>query len=456
MHPSDAAFWRDMNRTPSPEPRPPPVTALEFLLATPAGKPLLHYSQPTSRPRQSLSALCAAVTAFQATSHNRVRTITTPHHTLLTYADPPFHAVLLTPSRNTPHSLLRALLRAALSVLYASLSAAFRPHLTARPHIDPSATTPLTPPLLVAALRHASAHPLPHLCLSPPALAAPQLPNILHQLHRSHLNIRHVLLVTALPPHPQRLIAHSTQSSAPLTSLDLLLLLAVPDPPLLYLQSDSFSLRMRVTTRRIALRLHPDHVHSFHEAVGGSNWRPQWHGQAAHVVSLLAVHAPSENPTAFLDAAEHRLDRSAAAFYIAVSLETSLSLSHIPPTSHPARSSLCAIIVIANSRIIATNSSFDPRFAVPIHRALSKPYTDSDWRTMEAKSDRLLIVIYRSRYLLCFELNVPLSAAVHFSKHTLLPWLMLPKNQSRFVSSRHRVLIHPRTPLSGFLSPFDS
>jgi hypothetical protein len=323
----DDGFWRVQHTVPAltVATAPKPMPYVELLVASPAGKPVLHFIHgllpaagartevPYDRPNLEVQSLCAASAAFAGVAPE-VRSIITPGGVVFFASTHALHVTAAAADPTFPVPVLASLARLAVAFLALCLSANLVVTLTARPNFD---LAPHIAPFrshLDTLLSHALAHPLPYASLSPPSLPCPTSPSsradivdiVRCALAQPPALATHALLVTASPPFPRKLIAVAAPSAAPLTPLDTLILASLPpaDPSdsiglpatsclsrssRVYLQSTGHSQASVVSMTAVDLRLNPDDYDTFQAAVGGRDWRPEWESAGGDVVWVIVV-----------------------------------------------------------------------------------------------------------------------------------------------------------------------
>lgn len=288
-------------------PRPPP-TPLNLLISTPSGKPLFHYSHPHPTPLQATLTLAAAVSVFQQTTSVRcidfgVRILFYPHGS--------YHVVIV----GGGHQIVERCLVAVKSLL----SCWAEKHLAEGRHIN---LTEVQESILCNAIEQILTYPFPYLTRCIPVLPTNQDRTRLFSNVTIPSNT-HLVITTASPPHPRRLIYSLTALSYD----DLTLILSLPPPradstppslPKIYLPSTAYKTSFHVTIHSMELRLHPDHYDYFHRRVG-ENWQPEWNMGGGHIIWLIFL---SRDPSPrIVDTVIEQLDRSRGTTDVILSME---------------------------------------------------------------------------------------------------------------------------------------
>lgn len=498
----DALFWHRMNHK-SPEhdlphmtstPRRPRIPLLELHVSTSAGKPLLHFNYNPAAPDANTSssqyarssALCATAVAYQAATNNAVRVVRAPSGVLVSLVIDQFHITVSSKSRQTSPQLLLALARISVAILYTTLSTGFSAFLASHANADVAHHTRPAQKMLQTILLDAITYPLPYTLLKPVSLPCPMSPGsrsaVSHILRRA-LNrcppMAHALIFSASPPYPRRIIATVSPSNAQLSPIDTLFLMTIPPlraddtlrtPERLYLQSDDFSRASEVFLRLVQLRLDPDDYEIFRNAVGGSEWRPEWNGSSSDSVWVMGVARKGCDKNIgrdFLDCVEDSLDRASASRDVMVSMERPWTLKEIKVSIETEiRQNTKAVLLLEQRRIIGTMDSFgldigaciietlmqwdgNQRDVDPIHALRSKNFI-----VVNFPCQKLRIVLWQRRFVVVFSDCISNERALRVCEKIYVPWLK--RFASCLVPEQERATIPPRTPLAGILSPFHS
>lgn len=468
---SSAHDLPEMSSTPL-QPATPP---LELIICTRAGKPLAHYAYPpslTPRPFHSILTLAALTVAFHAQNH--ISDITTASGRIVFALHKCFLVTAFSQDTHCPIDLLRALLRAALTAVYSTLSRAIISHLQTFPNADTSTLNPRVIPLLNALLLDVITHPLPHILQKPVTLPVPVSanPNPIAPMLRSALlkfsSITHALVITASAPFPRCLVAVAAPANCQLTAPDILTLINLPPlradakwqtPTTLFLHSVGFRVAYNTYARSVELRLDPDHYESFKNAVGGADWRPEWTSAGSDIVWILALSTQrSDQPEQFLDFVERRLDRSRAARDVIISMEKPWIVDNIHGVAD-VRRYIKGVVLIHNHRIVGTLGAFTHENGIAmlrnvLKRKLASHERAARWKAVHSAQLGLQAVCFEERYLMTVSDCVPLQKIIHVMESAVVPWLK--KFTEYLLPEQDRVTVQPATPLSGFLAPFDS
>eukprot|EP00178_Gracilaria_changii_P005420 TRINITY_DN188_c0_g1_i7.p1 TRINITY_DN188_c0_g1~~TRINITY_DN188_c0_g1_i7.p1 ORF type:complete len:485 (+),score=46.00 TRINITY_DN188_c0_g1_i7:4404-5858(+) len=479
----EESFWTRMNHASSAHdlpqlsatPKAPATLPIELLICTYAGKPLTHFAFPPNLPRrplQSLVTLSATLVAFQA--QNEVRDVTSSEGRLVSVVHNCFHAMAFTHDSSFPIPLLRTLVRSALTIVYSTLSSAIIAHLHTFPNADTSNLTPLVSPLLDTVLVDVITHPLPHVIQKAASLPAPvpSMRSPVAPLLRSALckfpTITHALVMTACAPFPRRLISVAHPANFQLSDADLLTVMSIPPyranakceiPNSLFLQTGGFRTPFKAHARSFELRLDPDDYEAFKEAVGGSEWRPEWTSAGGDVVWLLALSTPaSDEGDKFLDHVEDILDRSTAARDLMISMEKRWSLDDIEGIAD-VKHHIKGVVLINRHRIVGTIGAFTHANGVAMMRCLLQPgelgvERSQTWTSVHLARVQLRALCWEKRYIVCTEDCMSLPDVIGMMQDKIVPWLK--KFTDSLVPDQDRITVQPATPLSGLFSPFDS
>ncbi|CAN8068385.1 unnamed protein product [Agarophyton chilense] len=460
----------------SATPKAPVIAPLEIVICTHAGKPLANYTFPhelPQRPLQSLGTLSAALVAFQA--QNAVRDVTSPNGRAVLVVHKCFHATAFTQDPRFPVTLLRTLVRSALTTVYSTLSSAIISHLYSFPNTDTRNLTSIVTPLLYTVLLDVITYPLPHVIQKPVTLPAPvstvrtPIAPLLHSALIKFSSMTHALVMTACAPFPRRLVSVAHPANFQLSDADLLTVMSIPPyrvdaeceiPERLFLHAGGFRTPCRLFTRSFELRLDPDDYEIFKEAVGGSEWRPEWTcAGSGDVVWLIALSTPmSDEGDLFLDYVEHLLDRSTAARDLMISMEKAWTLDDIDGIGS-VKHHIKGIVLIDEHRIVGTIGAFAHANGVGMIRCLLQPgelgvERSANWTAVHLAHEKLRAVCWGKRYIVCADDAMTVQEVVSLMQEKIIPWV------KRFTESltpgQDRVTVQPATPLSGMLSPFDS
>ncbi|KAI0567132.1 hypothetical protein FGB62_4g434 [Gracilaria domingensis] len=459
----------------SATPKAPAIPPIEVIICTQAGKPLAHFTFPPDLPRrplQSLITLSATLVAFQA--QNDVRDITTPDGRLVSVIHKCFHAIAFTHDVRFPIPLLRTLVRSALTIVYTTLSSAIIAHLEAFPNADTSNLTPMVTPLLNTVLVDVITHPLPHVTQKLVSLPAPvtsmrsPVAPLLHSALVKFPSISHALVMTACAPFPRRLVSVAHPANFQLSDADLLTVMSIPPyrtnakcevPSSLFLHTGGFRTPFKAYARAFELRLDPDDYEAFKEAVGGSEWRPEWTSAGGDTVWLVALSTPSSDEgDRFLDHVEQLLDRSTAARDLMISMERRWTLDDIYGIAD-VKQHIRGIVLINEHRIVGTIGAFTHANGIAMVHCLLQPgevgvERSQHWTAVYLDHLNLRALCWEKRYIVCTEVCMSVQDVVRVMQGIIVPWLK--KFTDSLVPDQDRITVQPATPLSGLLSPFDS
>lgn len=496
----DTHFWTRMNRSDSAAdlphmaavPRPPPdLPSIELIVATPAGKPLLHFSyacdnaaaHAPSRPRQQLVSLSAACVAFQGATRDAVHSVASPAGVFVSMHVQSFHIVASSSDRSTPIHFLIALVRLAVASLNAVLSASFADVLLSRPNTDAGRILDEVDAFLQTVLLNAITYPVPYAFVSAATLPCPTAPRSRSRVTRilrdilaeSPLTTTHALLFTASPPLPRLLIAAASTANHQLTPLDILLLTCFaphdtdkqpPEVQRVFLQTYGFRRASYVSLRNVHLRLDPDDFDTFKSAVGGTSWRPEWGSAGGDVVWILVVsRGPRDVRDAantFLDTVENKLDRSTAVRDVMIAMERPWTLRDLPETMRLSDvAAVRAMLLFDKSRVAGALGSFTHHVGLAVIKAIFQPTEqrqahsrDEDLYSTHCTRSNLIVVVWRRSIVVCIDDSMSRQRALAVCAHQIVPWLQ--KCLRSLLPQHERVTVPHPTPLAHLLSPFDS
>jgi hypothetical protein len=486
---------------------PRPMPFVEVLVATPAGKPVVHFTRghargapgaPFARPAAQGRSLAAALVAFSAVAPD-VRCVTTPAGVMFFASTHSLHVAAASADPAFPQPVLASLARLAVAFLAATLSANLvatlrdRPHFDVAPHLAPSL------PHLCSLLSRALAHPLPYAALAPPALPCPTTPgsrSALCDLLRDAVAtsppaVSHALLVTASAPFPRKLITAAAPSSAPLTPLDVLVLTSMlpgeagrpgvpdegeatkrppPPPPRIFLQSTSHAVPYVLAAAPVELRLRSEDFEAFEAAVGGGAWRPEWGPSGGDVVWAVALAKASGGrpsagaASACVAAIGLALGSSRASRDLIVAMERPWIVGDVPGLRSDAAllDAVKGIVVLSPDRCAATVGACDGELGMALSHALSTsgwaptasptPAAAPDvWRVVD-RGRGLQVFGYRRRVLVAVALSTPEKVARTMFTDSLMPWEV--RYRASLLSEFDRVALPARTMFGHLLAPF--
>lgn len=483
--------------TPSPHPMP----GVEVLVATPAGKPVAHYTHGQARPLAQQLSLAAACAAYAAVAPD-VRCVRTPAGVVFFAATHSLHVAAAAADPAFPEPVLAALARLAVAFLAAVLSANLVTTLRERPHVDVAPHLEPTLPHLYTLLDRALTHPLPYAALVPPSLPCPTAPGsrcALGQLLRQAVDdssacVSHALLVTASAPFPRKLVTIAAPSAAPLTPLDLLVLTSMlPEengdarrrdgrgveegveggaalPPRLFLQSTSHSTPYTMVAERVELRLRSEDYEVFEAAVGSGEWRPEWGASGGDVVWAVALAKTGRSrhaDRAALDCVVRvagALDASRASRDLIVAMERPWTVRDLPTLrrDEPLQRAVRGIVVLSRDRCAATLGACDHALGLAFAHALSA----SGWAAPAAEDARrrtevwrvvdrargVQILGYRRRLLVAVDVQTSEKVATTMFVDSLMPWEA--RYRASLLSEFDRVPLPARTMFGHLLAPF--
>lgn len=466
---------------------------IEIFIATAAGKPLYHFAyknanaqsgsgnekgatQAQGRPAPSITTLSAALTAFQSKTNNRVSVIRTNSASLLFHIHDTFHIALLSRQQPAPLLFQQALLRMALAAIQTALSASLSEYLRERPNARPSFKA--AEPLLNSVLLEALTHPLPYALQKPIALPSrtqptnrQQLSELLRDILQTHSNLKHALLFTVGPPYPVQIVSSVSPSNMALTQLDTLLLGAYPHTAVgekgqdYFPQASAFRCGVKVFSRLLHMRLHPDHHDAFKRAVGESDWRPEWTRSPPHTLRIMALGHGSA--TQFFDDVESALDRALMMTQILMCLEKPFEIEQFG-----VRDAMAVFYLQDDKRLAATQNAFTYKISIAVLQALANARGSEKKRRDERRKFKndgvtdhrglvlgipqwdLRVVIWESRIAVCFKSCVDERNAVLMTRDVFVP--AMDRCALSIIPEYERALIHPKTPLSGLMAPFES
>ena len=326
----------------------------------------------------------------------------------------------------------------------------------------------------------AASHPVPFVLRTPLAVPSPSSPtpraNMLREcIHEAYGGISHVLLLTDAPPYPRRLVALAQRAELPLSKRDLLHVLNIPTclereetnqnnraewDGRLFLEGSAYSKRVRVSSRKIHLRLDPDHHDAFKRAVG-DRWRPAWGvdgGHILHVIVLADTTASTEMAEKILEDVEMRLDRSAEALDVIVGIERPLELVDIFPQTGQRINNTCiepgrgvtAVLFFERDRLMGTPAAFRRDSLIGISRVFGGNSRRVGSCEISVNGNSLLVC--RERRVFVWFDGVEVESAVKSVEMCVIPFLR--RHSHALVPLRDRVNVF-RTLLGDLLAPFD-
>lgn len=513
----------------APHPAPDPMPYVEVLVATPAGKPVLHYAHglapapapahtPFRRPPAEQRSLAAASVAYAAVASD-VRCVRTASGAVYFAATHQLHVVVAAADRAFPEPVLAALARLSVGFLAAVLSANLMTTLHDRPHVDVAPHLAPMLPRLYTLLDRALTHPLPYAALVPPSLPCPTSPGsrsalgdlLRDAIGRAPACVSHALLVTASAPFPRKLVTIAAPSAAPLTPLDLLILMSLlPDetdvrggstavsadtaakadessdatatsrdnsasslPARVFLQSTAHSTPYTFIAERVELRLKSDDYEMFEAAVGGSGWRPEWGASGGDVVWAVALaktsssqHAASHGRACVARIAT-ALDESRAARDLIVAMERPWTVRDVPQLRKDAAllRATRGIVVLSADRCAATVGACDHALGMAFALALSasgwaairpedrgvERRREDVWRVVDSARG-VQIIGHRRQLLVAFDVETAEKVARTMFVDSLVPWEA--RYRASLLSEFDRVLLPARTMFGHLLAPF--
>lgn len=487
-------------------PHPPPCSFVELLIASPAGKPVAHFthgharhdpSTPFTRAPAERAALAATAVAFAAVAPD-VRTISTPEGAVYFASTHSLHVAVVSAEPSLPESVLASLARLAVAFLTAVLSANLVTTLRDRPGFD--ITSHLDPfmPHLHSLLSRALAHPFPYAALAPVSLPCPTSPTSRSALgellgdavQKSSRTVTHALLVTACAPYPRKIVAVAEPSAAQLTPLDLLVLTSMlpdetsppsprvsapttPSPPLpsrYFLQTNGHAVPYAISFLAVELRLRPDDYESFEAIVGtGNNWRPEWGASGGDVVWAVVLANASRRGAEAEAAATSCAKLAAAALKISrasrdliIAMERPWFVSDVPALGVDTvmRQGVRGVVVLSQRRCAATVGACEGVLGAALAFGLER----SGWASLKATGSGnslwhvvdevrgFRVVGMKRRILVLVERSVGLTAALDCFVQSILPWE--ERYRASLLSGCDRTLLPSRTMFGSFLAPF--
>ncbi len=479
-HAGDEQFWERMNSrdvrldTPgmSNIERPPNTASYDVLVATAAGKPLYHYGHrprrdDAVRPFEQLVALSAACVAFVHATRGAVRTVTLRQGTAFFGRFHDIYVVASTTERNAPEDLLRTLAVTAVTAVYFLVSATFAAVLARRPGLDLGRRTDEVGVTAARIVRRALLYPMSlDAVLMQPNSHAPhalrRLGAVLASAQRQRRVVSHMIVFTACPPFPHRVLASASPVYHKLTPRDLFLISAllplnVKEHPMLpervYLQAYSYGRASLLTVRLVEPRLVD--AKSFMDSVGGDSWRPQWcadgGADSVWVVSVADLSLGTMEECRILGEAavsevEKKIDRSTLAKDMWVWMERPFKASDV-------YEGVLGIVAVREELLVATAGMLDYEFVLEAKKIRR---VDDDSRRWFCRRSELLdcwIVANEDTIVFVREME-SLEQCVEVCDAHVLPWLNA--NHRILFSKKSMVALPPNTPLSFLLTPFES
>lgn len=478
----DELFWERMNSRDekldipgmSNSERLPYSASYDVLVATSAGKPLYHYGHRPRRdgavrPFEQIVALSAACVAFAHATNGDVRTVTMRQGTTFFGRFFELHVVVSTTEQQAPVELLKTLALAAVTAVYFLASAAFANALVHRPALDLGSRSDSVGRAAAGIVKRALLYPMALSgVVSQPCSHAPntlrRLGHVLANAQRRRRVVSHVIVFSACPPFPHRVLAAASPVYHKLTASDLFLISAllplnvkeVPTmPDRVFLQAYSYGRASVLTAGLVQPRLAD--VNAFMNSVGGEDWRPQWcaDGGANSVWVVVVTDASLESiqdcrkiGEIVVAEVEEKIDRTRLAMDLWVWMERPLNGKDIGEN-------IVGVMAKWKGSLVATAGALDYEFALEALK-VRRETTESGrrvWCRWSELKRCWVVACEENTYVFLKDVEC-MEVCVQICEERVLPWLNA--NRHILFSKNGMVALPPETPLSFLLAPFES
>eukprot|EP00171_Calliarthron_tuberculosum_P014859 IDg14859t1 len=311
----------------------PRKTSIEVIVATTAGKPLIHFShrpgesvdEETVRSHQELVSLSAAFVAFRHAMGSQVRSITTANGLILSGSFRSLHVVATSSNRLMPFRLLLSLATVAVTSVYFLLSSAFENAVQRRPNIDLGSRAAEVQSRATRFLKRAVSFPLP----------------------------------TALPA----VVSHPCPSASFARK-----------------RLGNFDIGVAIVschhTLSVELRLGSRDFENFKACVGGEQWRPEWSVAGASSIWIVAIGDVTAQPEPVLRASgelvlsfvESKFDRTRMARDTMIWIERPWRVEDMFEQLEAMVAHVRGVVVVCSDRIVGTVGALHYCYAVEILR----------------------------------------------------------------------------------------